>query len=62
MCAIVFTGDCCKNREKKNFTYSCLHASPVKVVSVDNIKTNNHFYNPSKQAIKLTRILNVNFK
>ena len=32
------------------------------VASVDNIIRNKHFYNHSKQAIKLTHILKVNFE
>ena len=44
MCMIVLTADTGNNRKAVNFRYSCLYARPMKVVSVDNIIRNNHFY------------------
>ena len=44
MCMIVLTADTGNNRKIVNFRYSCLYARPMKVVSVDNIIRNNHFY------------------
>ena len=32
------------NRKIVNFTYNSLYARPIKVVSVDNLIRNNHFY------------------
>ena len=45
LCTIVFMADTGNNRKIVNFTYSCLYASPIKVVSVDNIVRNNHWTN-----------------
>ena len=42
LCTIVFMEDTGNNRKIVNFTYSCLYASSIKVVSVDNIVRNNH--------------------
>ena len=41
---LVFRADTGNDRKVVNFTYSCLYARPIKVISVDNIIRNNHFY------------------
>ena len=43
LCTIVFMADTDNNRKIVNFTYSCLYASPIKVLSVGNIVRNNHW-------------------
>ena len=54
---IVFRTDGRNNWKIVNFTYSCLYATPIKVVSVDNIIRNNHIYYCSKKCSFHSEIL-----